>query len=245
MLKVTKLSAEIIDGDKTKKVISAISLTINPGEVHLLMGPNGAGKSSLAKALMGYPDLKATGSIKLDTEELSEVTPDIRSKAGLFISHQNPVEIPGVKLIEFLKTAYNEQREPKDRVDIWAFLSMFEKAIKEAGLPTEFSDRELNAGFSGGEKKKSEILQLIVLKPKYAILDEIDSGLDVDATKRIYETINKLALTSKIGFLVISHNPNVLEFIQPKKIHILKDGKIVESGGAELAEKIKAKGFSG
>lgn len=243
MLKISKLTAKINDANKSKTILESVDIQLKPGEIHLLMGSNGAGKSTLSKAIMGYPEIDVEGSIKLDDKEIITEATDVRSRAGLFISHQQPVEIPGVKLLEFMKTAYNGQRESKDRVDIWAFLTIFEKAIKEAGLPEEFVDRELNAGFSGGEKKKSEVLQLLVLKPKYAILDEIDSGLDIDAVKLIYTIINKLAQESKSGFLLITHNPNILEYIKPDKVHILSKGKIKETGGIELAEKTLKKGF--
>jgi Fe-S cluster assembly ATP-binding protein len=244
MLKITNLTAEIIEVGKIKRLLNKISLQIQPGEIHVLMGPNGAGKSSLVKAIMGYPELKIGGKISLNDVDISAQTPDIRSKAGLFISHQHPVEIPGVRLLEFLKTAYNEQREPKDRVDVWSFLTIFQNALKETGLPEDFTDRELNAGFSGGEKKKSELLQLIVLKPKYAVLDEIDSGLDVDSLKQVYSAVTKLAKENQTGFLIITHNPEVLNHIKPTKIHILKKGKITESGGIELAGEIVNKGFN-
>jgi Fe-S cluster assembly ATP-binding protein len=240
MLKIIKFSTRIAE----KSINENVNLEINPGEVHLIVGPNGAGKSTLAKGLLKYPGIDVTGEILLDNVDVSKYTTEQIAKEGLFLSHQAPVEIPGVKYLDFLRLSYNATRPEEQRVDLWTFVDIFNDAVKRVGLPKNFIDRELNAGFSGGEKKKSEILQMLILQPKYAILDEIDSGLDVDSTKRIYDLIKESTEKDNTGFLIITHNVKIFDYITPTKIHMLKDGTIAKSGGKEIIDEITEEGFN-
>ncbi|MEA3249524.1 MAG: Fe-S cluster assembly ATPase SufC [Patescibacteria group bacterium] len=227
----------------TGEVIRGVSFEIPSGKVVALMGPNGSGKSTLANALMGHPDYRITeGSVTLDGEDVTSLPADIRAKRGLFLSMQHPPEIPGLTLAEFLRAAYNETHDeqigPRD----------FRKILKEkAGIlkmDKALLSRGLNEGFSGGERKKSEILQLMVLAPKYAILDESDSGLDVDAVKAVADGINA-ARGKEMGILVITHLPKLLSRLKPDIVHVLLDGRIVKSGGPELADEIEKSGYDG
>ncbi|WKZ31095.1 MAG: Fe-S cluster assembly ATPase SufC [Candidatus Dojkabacteria bacterium] len=230
--------------ENEKKVLESVNISINPGEIHLVMGPNGAGKSTLAKALIGWDGLNCTGVIKLDSTDISDMEIDTRAREGLFYAAQNPVEVPGVHLVEFLRNAYNSRKYENEKIDPWSFTEMFEAVADELGFDPDFSERNLNEGFSGGEKKKCEILQMILLRPRYAVLDEIDSGLDIDSLKRIFSSINKFVKDNGVGIIVISHNPKILDYIQPDKVHLLKGGTIVESGDGTLAEKIISKGYA-
>jgi Fe-S cluster assembly ATP-binding protein len=221
MLTITNYTTRIAD----KEINKAINLTIKPGEIHLITGSNGAGKSTLVKGLFKYPGIEVSGKVELDGKDISNYKTEEIAKAGLFISHQTPVEIPGIKYLDFLRLSYNSTREEAERIDLWTFVDIFNDAVKRVGLPKEFIDRELNAGFSGGEKKKSEILQMLILEPKYAFLDEIDSGLDIKSTKNIYDIINETAKIKKTGFIIITHNPKISDYIKPTMIHVLKDGR--------------------
>lgn len=242
MLELKNFSATIAtDG---KKIISEVNLSVKAGELHLVMGPNGAGKSTLAKGIIGWAGVECTGNLELDGEELVKLEIDERARKGLFYGNQMPVEVPGVHLVEFIRNAYNSTRDEDKRIDPWTFGEMFESLADELGLGTDFSDRNLNEGFSGGEKKKCEVLQMLLLKPKYAVLDEIDSGLDIDSLKQIFGAINRFKEETGAGILLISHNPKILDYITPDKVHLLKDGTIAASGGKELAEKIIAKGYA-
>lgn len=232
MLTITNYTTKIGD----KPINNSINLKVEPGEIHIIVGSNGAGKSTLAKGIFKYPGIEITGKLELNNQDLSNSSTEEITKAGLFLSHQTPVEIPGVKYLDFLRLAYNNTRAENESVDLWTFVDIFNEAVKKVGLPKDFIERELNAGFSGGEKKKSEILQLIILEPKYAFLDEIDSGLDVASIKNIYDHINEIAKTKKTGFVIITHNTKILESIKPTKIHLLKDGTLVKSGGEEIMQ---------
>ncbi|MEX0622019.1 MAG: Fe-S cluster assembly ATPase SufC [Candidatus Woykebacteria bacterium] len=224
-----------------KEILRGVSLTVRAGEIHALMGPNGSGKSSLSLALMGHPRYKITkGKIKIDGKDASTLTPDKRAKLGLFLAMQYPVAIPGVSVTNFLRSSL---RNLDKKTTPAQFVQTTKKAMEELKIDESFATRSINDGFSGGEKKKMEILQLSILKPKYAVLDETDSGLDVDALKLVAEGIKK-ASGPKIGILLITHYQRILKHIQPDKVHILVDGKIVKSGGHKLAEKIEEKGYA-
>ena len=218
-----------------------MTLEVPAGKVVALMGPNGSGKSTLANALMGHPDFRITeGSVILDQEDITSLPADARAKHGLFLSMQHPPEIPGLTLAEFLRAAYNETRGehlgPRD------FRKILEEKAATLKMDKGLLSRGLNEGFSGGEKKKSEILQLMVLGPKYAILDETDSGLDVDAIKAVVDGIDSVR-GERMGILVITHLPRLLALLKPDSVHIMLDGRIVASGGPGLAEEIEENGY--
>jgi Fe-S cluster assembly ATP-binding protein len=240
-LKIKNLKVAIAETDET--VIEDASLEVEPGQVHVIMGPNGSGKSSLSKVIMGHPDYEvAEGEIFLDDEEITEDDPDERAHAGLFLASQYPVEIPGVNLTNYLRMAYNAVKD--DDISLFKFRKLLREKLEEANLPESFMKRNLNEGFSGGEKKKCEILQMLVLEPRYAILDETDSGLDVDAIRTVFTSLAEAIENYKeMGVVMITHYHRLFEYIKPDKIHVLVDGKIVETGGMKLAEKIEAEGY--
>ncbi|MFA6530266.1 MAG: Fe-S cluster assembly ATPase SufC [Candidatus Micrarchaeia archaeon] len=222
-----------------KKIIENLNLTINEGEVHAIMGPNGSGKSTICYGLMGHPKYMATGSVKLNGEEMLSISADQRAKKGLFLAFQNPQQIHGVNVVNILRKASNSGGNLEKMV------AANEKAIKatgELGLPQEFVKRDLNVGFSGGEKKRMEILQMKILEPKIAILDEVESGLDVDGLKMAADAIAKMQ-DGKRAFLLITHFPKILKFVKPDFVHIIVDGKLVKSGKYELALEIEKKGY--
>jgi len=230
---------------QSKEIIHSLSLSLEPGSVHVIMGPNGAGKSTLALAIMGYPGLKATGSIKIGTDELIMAPADIRAKKGMFLAFQNPEEIEGVKVSNLMRKA-KEARNPGKEPDLDSMVKDRNEMIEECkklGLNEGFITRDVNLGFSGGEKKRLEILQMITLKPKVAILDEPDSGLDVDGVRLIADAIQSLQDGTRC-FLIITHYPRILKYITPDRVHILSKGRLVASGGPELAHKIEEKGYS-
>ncbi len=225
-----------------KEILKGVSLTINTGEVHALMGPNGNGKSTLLSAIMGHPSYKVTsGSITLDGEDVLAMSVDKRSKAGLFLALQYPSEISGVTNSDFLKAAVNAHRETP--VSLFKFIRELDGAIEDLQLKSEIAHRFVNEGFSGGEKKRNEIVQMKLLKPKMALLDEIDSGLDVDAIKIVAENINELGKTNPMGLVIVSHYERFYELVKPTHAHVLVNGKIVLSGDASLAKKIDAEGY--
>lgn len=233
-----------------KEILRGISLTINKGEIHAIMGPNGGGKSTLAQVLMGHPDYVVTkGSISLNGVDITNMTPDQRAKQGLFLGFQYPVEITGVNFGNFLRMAVNEQLasrlKSKDlrlkKLSPIAFRNEVEPIAEKLGFSEEIVKRSLNQGFSGGEKKKAEILQLSMLKPEFAILDEPDSGLDVDALRYIGKTINSLDYS--FGLLLITHYQRILHYIKPQFVHIVVKGKIVKSGDFRLAKETEEKGY--
>lgn len=228
-------------GVQKKEIIHGLNLEIKKGEVHAIMGPNGSGKSTLANTLMGHPkyDVKE-GTITLDGKDITEAKPDDRAKKGLFLSMQYLPEIPGVTISNFLRTAVTavtgEKQQPVK------FHRALKEKLSELGMDPEFATRYLNVGFSGGEKKRMEVLQLEMLQPTYAILDETDSGLDIDALKLVADGIKRFA-SEHTGVLIITHYPRLLEMIEPSHMHIMKAGNIVESGGMELVQKVEEGGF--
>lgn len=224
------------------EIIKGVSFTVYQRKVHVLMGPNGAGKSTLAYALMGHPRYKITnGRILLDGNDITHEPAEIRAKAGLFLSFQYPVEIPGVKMSHFLRTAFNNQQSKN--MSVPEFQQLLQEKLDLLKIDHSFARRYLNESFSGGEKKKAEILQLLLLQPKYAILDETDSGLDVDAMKIVAEGINMLQKDKKMAVLVITHYQRFLEILKPNEVSIMINGRIVKNGGEELVKEIEKRGF--
>ncbi|MAG52839.1 MAG: Fe-S cluster assembly ATPase SufC [Nanoarchaeota archaeon] len=227
-----------IDGEE---ILRGVNLEINLGKVHALMGPNGSGKSTLANVLMGNPKYEVTkGRILLDGEDITTLSPDERAKKGLFLSFQYPSEITGVTMSNFLRTAWNSIKDEK--LDVIQFHAKLKEKMVELEMDESFRKRYINEGFSGGEKKRAEILQMSVLEPKYAILDETDSGLDINSIKIVGDGVNKMKKDDN-GIFIITHYYRILNFIIPDKVHIMIDGKIVEEGGKELAEEIEKNGF--
>lgn len=229
------------------EILKGVSLKVKQGEVHALMGPNGSGKSTLSYALMGHPSYKVTGGeIIFQGEDILDLAPDERSRLGLFLAFQYPVAIPGVTLANFLRTAINSRRKDKDPDDKGIPIPEFRKLLKEKmdnlKMDHSFAGRYLNDGFSGGEKKRAEILQLAALEPKIAILDETDSGLDIDALRTVAEGVSALR-GPDLGVLVITHYQRMLNYIEPDFVHIMFDGRIVESGGPELALQLEEQGY--
>jgi Fe-S cluster assembly ATP-binding protein len=237
MLNIKDLHVSI-DG---KQILKGFTLRVNAGEVHALMGPNGAGKSTLAKVLAGHPAYVVTsGTIEFEGQNILELAPEERAKLGLFMSFQYPLEIPGVTNFQFLHSAYTGC---KGAISEEEFEKLLEQKMNQMNMRTEFKDRSLNEGFSGGEKKRNEILQMAVLEPKLAILDETDSGLDIDAMKIVAEGVKQL-LTTDRALLLITHYQRLLDYIKPHFVHVVIDGKIVESGDANLALKLEAQGYN-
>ncbi len=228
-----------------KEIIRGLSLSMKAGEIHAVMGPNGAGKSSLAEALMGHPSFKVEGSVKIDGAELVGLPADERARKGLFLAFQSPEEVEGVKVSNFIRKALaaRDGGAPQDLDRLVAAHEELVKVSERLGMDKSFISRELNVGFSGGEKKRLEILQMMALKPKAVILDEVDSGLDVDGIKLISGAISELHDGSRC-FLIITHYPRILKYIKPDFVHVLAHGKIVLSGGEKLAHDIEEHGYS-
>lgn len=227
------------------EILKGVSLAVGRGQIHSVMGPNGSGKSTLSKALAGHPSLEIiSGSILFDGKNLMEMTPEDRAHAGLFLAYQYPVEIPGLSNAEFLRMAYNARRivEGKEELDAMEFEDILDEKMGLLGMDGKFRERGVNEGFSGGEKKKNEILQMAVLDPKLAILDEIDSGLDIDALKVVAESVKRV-MTKDKSLIVITHYQRLLDYIRPDYVHVLSDGRIVKSGGPELAHSLEAEGY--
>lgn len=225
-----------------KAILKGVNLTVNSGEVHAIMGPNGTGKSTLASAVMGHPKYQITeGEVYLDEINILDLEVDERAKAGLFLAMQYPAEVPGVTNSDFMRQAIKATSN-KD-IGLFEFAMKYEKMIEELKMRPDLAHRYLNEGFSGGEKKRNEILQLKMMKPKFAILDEIDSGLDVDALKIVGENVSNL-MNDSFGCILITHYQRILDYIKPDKVHIMIDGKIVLSGGKELIEKIDKNGYT-
>jgi Fe-S cluster assembly ATP-binding protein len=240
-LEITNLHVSVDD----KEILKGLDLTVGKGQVHALMGPNGSGKSTLANAIMGHPALEVTeGSILFDGEDITEADPDERSLAGIFMAFQYPVAIPGVAVSKYLRMILNAQREARgeEPLKIKEFASLAREAMDIANIPQEFSSRYLNDGFSGGEKKRMEILQLALLKPQMAVLDETDSGLDIDALKTVADGINQFT-GPDMGALVITHYQRLLHMVKPDVVHVMFDGRIVKEGGAELVDQLEAEGY--
>lgn len=238
LLRIENLSVRIPE----KELLHGVSMTVGSGETHVLMGPNGAGKSTLGSTLMGSPEYKITGGkIWLDGEDITDETADKRAKRGIFLSFQNPPEIPGLSLSDLLRSA--KEQITGQRIKLWDFKKQLRAAMDVLRMDASYADRDLNLGFSGGEKKKAEILQLLMLRPRLAILDETDSGLDVDAVRTVSEGIAAYKRDCGGALLVITHNTKILEALQVDRTHIIADGRIAAEGGAELVAEITAHGF--
>ncbi|HET8572495.1 MAG TPA: Fe-S cluster assembly ATPase SufC [Edaphocola sp.] len=241
MLSINNLHARV----EEKEILKGLNLTVNPGEVHAIMGPNGAGKSSLASVLSGRPGYEVTGgTVTFDGKDLLALSPEDRAREGLFLAFQYPIEIPGVSNVSFLKTALNEIREYKGEAPLSAkeFMQRSRDMQKLVEFDAKLVNRSLNEGFSGGEKKRNEIFQLAMLEPKLGILDETDSGLDIDALRIVSRGVNKLRNKNN-AFVLITHYQRLLEYIVPDFVHVLSDGKIVKTGGKELALELEEKGY--
>jgi Fe-S cluster assembly ATP-binding protein len=224
-----------------REILHGVDLVVKKGETHALMGPNGSGKSTLANTLMGNPNYEVTeGRILLDGEDLTDADPDERAKAGLFMAFQYPATIPGVSVANFLRMAVNARRE--DPIKVKEFGAMLKENMEILRIRREFTSRYLNEGFSGGEKKRAEILQLAMLQPDFAILDETDSGLDIDALRIVADGVNAMRGADR-GFLIITHYTRILGYVKPDFVHILIDGRIVREGGSELASELEDKGY--
>jgi Fe-S cluster assembly ATP-binding protein len=232
-----------------KEILKGVNLTLRQGEVHALMGPNGSGKSTLSYALMGHPNYEVTqGTVTLDGVNLLDLEAEDRAKAGLFLAFQYPTSIPGVTVANFLRHAVTNIRHPErleghDLMPMRDFRKELRTEMDELGMDPEFARRYLNEGFSGGEKKRAEVLQLAMLRPAFAILDETDSGLDIDAVRVVSEGVNRVAAKNGTGLLVITHYQRILNYIKPQFIHILFGGRIVESGGPELVDQLEREGY--
>ncbi len=229
-----------------EQILNGLDLDVGPGELHAIMGPNGSGKSTLGYALAGREGYEVTaGSVTFDQKDLLELEPEERAAAGLFLAFQYPVEIPGVNNAYFLRAALNAQRKARgeEEVDSMTFLKTVRESLSELKMDEALLKRAVNEGFSGGEKKRNEIVQMAVLKPKLAILDETDSGLDIDALKLVAEGINRLRDDQR-SFIVITHYQRLLDYLSPDRVHVLSHGRIVESGGEELARRLEAEGYA-
>jgi len=225
-----------------REILRGVDLSIRQGEIHALLGPNGSGKSTLANTLMGHPSYEVTeGTIVFDGEDITEADPEDRARAGLFLAFQYPVAIPGVSVANFLRMAINAQRE--EPITVKQFRTQLQHAIDLLDVDRSFTSRHLNDGFSGGEKKRAEILQMAMLEPKIAVLDETDSGLDIDALRTVAEGVQRLHSEQGLGALIITHYQRILHYVAPQFVHILMDGRIVLEGGVELVERLEREGY--
>jgi len=241
-LEISNLHVTVETESGTKEILKGVDLTIRPGEVHAIMGPNGSGKSTMAYAIAGHPKYEITeGSVKLDGVELTEMTVDERAREGLFLAMQYPVEVPGVSVANFLRTAKTALDGEAPKVRTW--VKDVNAALNRMQLDSEFSARSVNDGFSGGEKKRHEIAQLELLDPKFAILDETDSGLDIDALRVVSDGVNRYMEDKDKGLLLITHYTRILRYIKPTFVHVFVDGHVVEQGGPELAEQLESTGY--
>ncbi len=241
MMKIENLHAKIGE----KEILKGIDLEMFKGKVHAIMGPNGAGKSTLSKAIVGHPDVEITeGEIIYKGKNIVDMEPEERALEGIFMSFQHPVEIPGVNNAYFLRTALNAKRKHQGLPPLNAaeFLRLLKEKIKELGMKEEMIHRSLNEGFSGGEKKLNEILQMEILEPEFIILDEIDSGLDIDALKKVSEAINKMRSPDRT-FMIITHYRKILDYIEPDFVHVLKNGKVLKTGGIEIVDALEKEGY--
>ncbi|WP_278530396.1 Fe-S cluster assembly ATPase SufC [Enterococcus asini] len=240
-LEIKNLHVSIED----KEILKGVNLTLKTGEIHAIMGPNGTGKSTLSAAIMGNPNYEVTqGEILLDGENVLEMEVDERARKGLFLAMQYPSEIPGVTNAEFMRAAINAKRPEEDKLTVMQFLKILDQKMALLNMPEEMAERYLNEGFSGGEKKRNEILQLMMLEPSFAILDEIDSGLDIDALKVVAKGVNEMR-GDNFGSLIITHYQRLLNYITPDVVHIMMDGRVVLTGDADLAKRLEAEGYAG
>jgi Fe-S cluster assembly ATP-binding protein len=243
MLQITNLHVNV----EGHEILKGLDLTVNAGEVHAIMGPNGSGKSTLAHVLAGREEYEVTeGSVSYNGQDLLEMAPEDRARDGVFLAFQYPVELPGVSTIQFLRTAVNAMRthRKEEEMKVSEFMKLVREKAEFVNLDPKLTQRAVNEGFSGGEKKRAEIFQMAMLDPKLAILDETDSGLDIDALKIVSEGVNKLRSSDR-AFVLITHYQRLLNYIRPDRVHILMDGRIVRSGGFELAEELEATGYEG
>ncbi|GAA4285485.1 Fe-S cluster assembly ATPase SufC [Brevibacterium daeguense] len=242
ILSIRDLHVSVETDTGAKEILRGINLDINSNETHAVMGPNGSGKSTLAYALAGHPTYTITsGSASIDGEDLLGMSVDERAKAGLFLAMQYPVEVPGVTVTNFLRTAKTAIDGEAPKLRTWT--KELSQAMKDLRVDPEFASRNVNEGFSGGEKKRHEILQMELLKPRFAILDETDSGLDVDALRIVSEGVNRVKSQSDVGILLITHYTRILRYIKPDYVHVIINGRVAEEGGAELAERLENEGY--
>ena len=242
VLEIRDLHVSVETDQGTKQILKGVNLTINEGEIHAIMGPNGSGKSTLAYTIAGHPKYHAdSGSILLDGEEVLTMTVDQRARAGLFLAMQYPVEIPGITVTNFLRTAKTAIDGEAPAIRSW--IKDVRQSMTNLRMDKSFAERNVNEGFSGGEKKRNEILQLELLKPKFAILDETDSGLDVDALKIVSEGVNRAKANTGLGILLITHYTRILRYIEPDFVHVFVNGRIAEQGGPELADRLEDEGY--
>jgi Fe-S cluster assembly ATP-binding protein len=243
VLEIKNLQVSVITEAGNKEILRGVDLTVKSGQTHAIMGPNGSGKSTLAYSIAGHPKYLITGgSVTLDGNDVLEMSVDERAKAGLFLAMQYPVEVPGVSVSNFLRTAVTAIRGEAPKVRTW--VGEVKEAMASLNIDTAFSERNVNEGFSGGEKKRHEILQMELLRPKIAILDETDSGLDVDALRIVSEGVNRVKANSDLGVMLITHYTRILRYIKPDFVHVFANGKIVEAGGPELADKLEEQGYA-
>ena len=243
VLEIKNLHVSVEAENGEREILKGVDLTIKSGETHAIMGPNGSGKSTLAYSIAGHPKYTITdGSVTLDGVDVLEMSVDERARAGLFLAMQYPVEVPGVSVSNFLRTAATAVRGEAPKVRTW--VGEVKDAMSALGMDPAFSERNVNEGFSGGEKERHEILQMELLKPKIAILDETDSGLDVDALRIVSEGVNRIKAKSDVGVMLITHYTRILRYIKPDFVHVFAGGRIVEQGGAELADRLEAQGYA-
>ncbi|HKG49820.1 MAG TPA: Fe-S cluster assembly ATPase SufC [Actinomycetales bacterium] len=241
-LEIRDLHVSVDVEQGTKEILRGVDLTVRSGETHAIMGPNGSGKSTLAYSIAGHPKYTVTGgSVTLDGEDVLAMTVDERARAGLFLAMQYPVEVPGVTVSNFLRTAKTAIDGKAPALRTW--VKDVKKAMSDLRIDPAFAERNVNEGFSGGEKKRHEILQMELLKPRFAVLDETDSGLDVDALKVVSEGVNRVAAGGDVGVLLITHYTRILRYISPDFVHVFVDGRIAEEGGAELADRLEDEGY--
>jgi Fe-S cluster assembly ATP-binding protein len=243
VLKIKNLHVSVEAENGEREILRGVDLTIESGQTHAIMGPNGSGKSTLAYSIAGHPKYSITdGTVTLDGADVLEMSVDERARAGLFLAMQYPVEVPGVSVSNFLRSAATAIRGEAPKVRTW--VGEVKEAMSSLGMDPSFSERNVNEGFSGGEKKRHEILQMELLKPKIAILDETDSGLDVDALRIVSEGVNRIKAKSDVGIMLITHYTRILRYIKPDFVHVFAGGRIVEQGGAELADRLEAQGYA-